>query len=115
MKSTIDFEKMETSILNEITSRLVRGFNPEKIILFGSRARNEATDRSDVDLLVICKDGNSRYRLMVEMDRALRGILIGRDIVVMTPEEFERGKHLIGSIAQPASLEGQILYERRAN
>ncbi len=99
-------------ILNEITSRLVSRFRPEKIILFGSRARGTADARSDVDLLVICHINNGRHQLMVEMDRALRGILVGRDIVVMTPEEFDRDQRIPGTLAQPASLEGQVLYER---
>ena len=37
----------------EITDRIVRQFEPERIILFGSQARGDADDRSDVDLLVV--------------------------------------------------------------
>ena len=48
---------------------------------------------------------------MVAMDRALRGIGFARDIIVLTPEEFDRDRHIPGTIARPASLEGRVIYE----
>lgn len=53
-----------------------------------------------------------RRALMVAMDRALRGLGFPRDVIVLTPEEFERDRHIPGTIARPASLEGKVLYER---
>jgi hypothetical protein len=44
------------------------------------------------------------------MDRAL-GLGFARDIVVLTPEEYERDRHLPGTVARPAWLEGKVLYE----
>jgi predicted nucleotidyltransferase len=98
-------------VLNEITERLVKGFHPDKIILFGSQARGTADNRSDVDLLVVCGVPNGRRSLTLAMDRALWGLRLARDIIVLTPEEFEQGRHIPGTIARPASLEGRILYE----
>ena len=49
---------------------------------------------------------------MVAMDRALRGLGFARDVVVMTPEEFERDRKIPGTVARPAALEGKILYAR---
>lgn len=45
------------------------------------------------------------------MDRALWGLRLTRDIIVLTPEEFERDRQMPGTIARPASLEGKVLYE----
>lgn len=98
-------------IIKEATQRLVKNFYPRKIILFGSQARGEADKRSDVDLLVVCPIRGSRRALMVAMDRALRGIGFARDIIVLTPEEFDRDRHISGTIARPASLEGRVIYE----
>ena len=39
--------------LDEIVSRIVQRFHPEKIILFGSHARGTTNTQSDVDLLVV--------------------------------------------------------------
>lgn len=97
--------------IKDATQRLVKNFYPKKIILFGSQARGKADKRSDVDLLVICPIRGSRRALMVAMDRALRGIGFARDIIVLTPEEFERDRHIPGTIARPASLEGRVIYE----
>jgi predicted nucleotidyltransferase len=99
-------------ILNEVKERLVRGFHPEKIILFGSQARGTADDRSDVDILVVCEVTNGRTSLTLAMDRALWGLRLARDIVVLTPEEFECDRHIPGTIARYARKEGRVLYER---
>ena len=97
-------------VFQEVTRRLVGQFRPERIILFGSQARGTADRHSDVDLLVICRLDRKRRDLMVAMDRALRGLPIARDIVVLTPEEFERDRHIPGTVARPAWREGRVLY-----
>ncbi|MDQ1317015.1 MAG: hypothetical protein QG588_664, partial [Candidatus Poribacteria bacterium] len=49
--------------------------------------------------------------LTLAMYRALRGLGIAKDIVILTPEEFERDRRIPGTLARPAWLEGKILYE----
>ena len=91
---------------------LVDQFQPHRVILFGSHARGTADARSDVDLLVVCPVRESRRALQVAMDRALRGCGFARDIIVLTREEYERDRHIPGTVARPAWLEGRVLYER---
>jgi predicted nucleotidyltransferase len=91
---------------------LVDRFHPDRVILFGSHSRGAAHGDSDVDLLVVCQVEDSRRALQVAMDRALRGCNFARDIVVLTREEFERDRHIPGTIARPAWLEGRVLSER---
>jgi predicted nucleotidyltransferase len=98
-------------ILRLATERLVQQFQPQRVILFGSQARGTADARSDVDLLVVCPIAGGRRGTMVAMDRALRDLGFARDIVILTPEEFERDRHIPGTVARPAWLEGKILYE----
>ncbi|MBN2563303.1 MAG: nucleotidyltransferase domain-containing protein [Phycisphaerae bacterium] len=105
---------VERQILQEAVQRLVERFAPSRIILFGSQARGTADHRSDVDLLVICPVAGRRRDLMVAMDRALVGLGIARDVIVLTPEEFERDRHIPGTVARPASLEGKVLYDSAA-
>lgn len=100
------------AVLNSVCKKLVEGFHPVRIILFGSQARRQADPRSDIDLLVICPFSGSRRELMLKMDRSLKGMEIGRDILVMRPEEFDRDKDIPGTIARPAYKEGIVLYER---
>ena len=50
--------------------------------------------------------------MMVAMDRTLRGSGFARDIIILTPDEFERDKEIPGTIARPAWKEGVTLYVR---
>ena len=97
--------------LSKVRERLVDGFAPNRIIIFGSQARGIADNRSDVDILVVCSFEGKRRHLMLEMDRALRGLGLARDIMILTPEEFELDRHIPGTIARPAWKEGKVLYE----
>ena len=99
-------------ILTEVAKRLSAKFHPHKIILFGSQARQTADDRSDVDILVVSPIKGKRRALMVDMDRALEGLGIARDIVILSPEEFEIDRQIPGTIARPAWKEGRVLYEQ---
>ena len=99
-------------VLRQATERLVARFHPDRIILFGSQARGTADKHSDVDLLVILPIRGNRWDLMVEMDRALDDVRMPSEVVVLSPEEFERDRHIPGTIARPACREGKVLYER---
>lgn len=102
---------VDERILSEAVRRLVEGFSPQKVILFGSQARGTADPRSDTDLLVVCPIPGDRAQLALAMDRTLRGLRLARDIIVLSPEEYERDRLIPGTIARPASLEGRLLYE----
>ena len=101
----------DNKVLTEAVNRLVNKFHPIKIILFGSQARGTADKYSDFDLLVICPLSKKRRELMLDMDLALEGLGLARDILILTPEEFEINRNIPGTIARPASLEGKVLYE----
>lgn len=104
---------MTEKIIKEAARRLVKEFHPQSIILFGSYARGTADKHSDVDLLVICPFKKDRKKLMVEMDMALWGLGMARDIVILTLEEFEVEKEIPGTIARYAWKEGKSLYEQK--
>ena len=98
--------------LAEVTKRLVNGFHPYKIILFGSQARGTADDRSDIDILVISAVKGDRFALILDMYDSLQGMNLAKDIIVLTPDEFERDRQIPGTVARPAWMEGKILYEQ---
>lgn len=104
---------ISADLLDEVVKRLSR-FQPQRIILFGSQARGTADSRSDVDILVIGEFEEGRAEIALAMDRALRGLKLARDVIVMTLEEFERDRDIPGTIARPAAMEGRVLYERAA-
>jgi predicted nucleotidyltransferase len=100
--------------IEEMVRRIVAGFDPEKIILFGSHARGDAGPDSDADLLVVMKVSGSKREKAVEIDLALAEIGLPKDVIVVTPEEVERYKDLVGTIIYPALREGEVIYERVA-
>lgn len=98
--------------IREMVRRIVRQFQPERIILFGSHARGEAGPDSDVDLLVVMPAGKKREKA-VQIGVALHDIRVPKDIIVTTPEDYEWRKEVIGTIEWPATREGKVLYARR--
>ncbi len=97
----------------DVIGRIVEGFDPLRVILFGSRARDDAGPHSDVDLLVVMPDGiGDERQVTLEIRRALRDLPVAKDIVVTTPEEIERRGDLVGTVLRPALREGKTLYER---
>jgi predicted nucleotidyltransferase len=93
-----------------IKRRIVRGFNPERIILFGSQARGDARPDSDVDLIVVMRDVPNRRSAAVDVRTALRGIPLALDVLVTTPEQLIEDADLIGTVFRPAVREGVTIY-----
>jgi predicted nucleotidyltransferase len=97
-------------VVRQMAERIASLFAPERIILFGSWARGEQTPDSDVDLLVIVREVEDRRALRVAMRRAVNGMGLPKDIIVLTADEFEANRHVPGTVAYPADREGRVLY-----
>lgn len=99
--------------LRKIARAIVEQFDPEQIILFGSHARNQAHEHSDIDLLVVMNLEGSRREKALEIGMAVHPIASSTDVIVVTPDEFAWRKDVVGTIEYPAAREGRSLYERR--
>lgn len=99
--------------LKKVVEKITINFNPEKIILFGSYAYGHPTIDSDIDLLIVMNTDIKPHKRAVPVRKILKGIGIPKDIIVKTPEEFERFKDIIGTIIYPAVHKGKVLYEKR--
>lgn len=100
--------------IREMVRRIVERFHPEQIILFGSHARGTAGPDSDVDLLVVMRDPGSKRKMAIEIRVELGGMGVPKDVIVVTPEEVERYRGVVGTLIYPALREGTVLYERPA-
>ena len=77
--------------LQKISERLKKNYNAEKVILFGSYARGEETEDSDVDLLVIAPQKERFFERIASAKRLIRDLRNGLPVapIVLTPEEAE--------------------------
>ncbi len=82
---------------------------PEKIILFGSRARDDYHADSDYDLLVV-KGQVHRRELAKKIYRQLIGFGWPVDIIVVHPEDIEKYADAPYTVIGSAVEEGKLLY-----
>ena len=99
--------------LSEVVNRIVSKFHPDKIILFGSWARGDAQEDSDLDLLVVLSTVEHKRKAAIEVLRALNGLPISKDVIVTTPQEIEERGNIVGYILRPALEEGKVIYESK--
>jgi len=104
---------VSTSVIGKMVQRIVRQFWPEQVILFGSHARGDANEDSDVDFLVVMPVQGSKAEQEVRIGVALHDFAVPKDIVVSTPEEFAWRKDIVGTIEYPAVREGKVLYVKQ--
>ena len=103
---------IDSNKINEIVSRIAKGFNPEKIILFGSLANGNPDMDSDLDLLIIQETELPMHKRGLDIRLALIGTMIPMDLLVYTKTEFEEEKKKKYSFISSAIKNSKVLYER---
>ncbi len=104
-------DRVDNSLISEIVRRIVVTARPQKVILFGSRARGDAHLDSDIDLLVVADDPQPRSQRASALYGVLSDILVPMDILVYRPEEIEEWRNVPQAFVTTAVREGSILYE----
>lgn len=103
-------------VLDQMVRAIVEAVDPEQVILFGSRARGDAREESDVDLVVVESEpfGKTRSRRLeaVRLWRALSGFLVPKDILVYSRDEVALWRDSLNHVLAQALREGKVLYER---
>ena len=102
------------SVVAEMTERVRRTINPDRLILFGSRARGDSDLSSDYDLLIIAPSGLPRHRRTAAVYRLLAGMGVPKEIVWWTPEEVAEWRDVRSHFINTALREGKVLYEKSA-
>ena len=98
--------------ISEIINKIVLGYNPDKIILFGSYAAGNPNDDSDLDLFVIKESDLPRPQRTVQVRKMLYGSMIPIDLIVYTPQEINDSKENKFSFVYKVLSTGKTLYER---
>lgn len=91
--------------------RRLREYDPEKVILFGSRSRGASDRYSDYDLVIIKK---TRKRFLDRIKEVIQIIKpnYATDIFVYTPREFQRMIAEENPFLQHVLKEGKVIYEK---
>lgn len=97
--------------IEKIKNSIVESFNPDKIILYGSYAYGNPNNQSDIDLLIVMPFEGRSSKVTLEIWKKIKPEF-SIDLIVRTPEDFQRryieGDSLIGDAVDY----GKILYER---
>ncbi len=97
--------------IQQAVERLVKAANPSKVILFGSYARGDATEDSDLDLMVIEREVRNAGEEMIRLHRAVGNVGVGVDVLVYSDREASRRSQVPGTVLYWAFREGKVLYD----
>jgi len=98
--------------IQQISDIIVENIHPCKIILFGSYARGDATDDSDLDLLIVKKEVSNKRAEMVQARRLLSPLRVPVDILVASEDHLNSSwKDYPGTYLYDVTREGVVLYE----
>jgi predicted nucleotidyltransferase len=103
-----------TEEINRIKDIIVREYQPDAIILFGSHARKNAKPESDIDILVISDREKQlpRYKRGLNVRLKLSEVKTPKDILFYTHEDMERWQGVKHTFVETVMNEGIVLYER---
>lgn len=99
--------------IKEVANKIVKEFQPEKIILFGSFIWGKPTSNSDVDLLLIKNSKMNKHLLQVNLGRILFGNGVPMDTLIYTPKEIENRLNLGDFFINDIIKKGKIIYEKK--
>ena len=102
----------QTALLEHVTKTIVERFHPKRIVVFGSHARGDARPDSDLDLFIEMDTPHRPPDRAIEVSEVFGLRPWSMDIVVYTPEEVRRLRHVKGTLLSVIEKEGKVLYEQ---
>jgi len=107
----IEIMHVRSELLDTIVARLTAVARPARVIVFGSTVTDTTSADSDIDLLILLDEVDDARLEGVRLRRALRGVAMPFDVIVMRTDCFEETKDIVGGIAYPANKYGRVIYE----
>jgi len=96
--------------IQEAVELLGKAANPVRIILFGSYARGDIKESSDLDFLVVEKEIKARRMETVRLRDVLSPLRIPVDILVVSEKSYNEWKDAPGTVIYEAAIEGKVVY-----
>lgn len=106
----LDTRAKKMAYIKRLCRKIVEGFHPDKIILFGSRAYGKPRADSDIDLLLVMPyEGDSALvasRILNYLD-----VLVSLDLLVRTAEEVRQRIEIGDQFMKEIVETGKVMYE----
>ena len=99
--------------IKKVAKRIGDAADADTVILFGSHARGDANENSDVDLLVVAGSDLPRFKRSRNLYKLFKPYPFGMDILVYTPSEMKKARKTPLSFISRVLREGKTVYERR--
>ena len=96
--------------LDRVVRRLIERFDPIAIYLFGSRARGDAGDDSDYDLMLVLADDSTRARSRQAIWDAAQSRRIDVNPFLTRAEAFAWRRHEVGTLEHEVQVDGIRLH-----
>jgi uncharacterized protein len=100
----------DPAVLDELVRRVVESVHPLRIILFGSAARDEMRQSSDLDTLIVVPDQSDCFAVNKVLARKMRGLGCAVDLVVVRQSDLEQYGGNPYLVLHTALSEGKELY-----
>lgn len=98
---------------NGLLANIIRLINPRRVILFGSRARGDAREDSDWDVLIVVDDDTRQEQVNWQvMGEVRRGVRAALELIPFRESTFRDRQSVGGSLPWRAATEGLVVYER---
>ncbi len=112
-REKIKLEPITPELIKVVVERIVKAIDPDKIILFGSFAKGNPHEYSDLDLFVI-KSGIDNYLVLQgQIDSLFWDHSFPLDVLVRSPEQVIRALKGGNSFLKYEVLgKGKLLYEK---
>lgn len=106
---------LEPAQLSQAAERVAAAASrPATVIVFGSYARGDASEASDLDLVVIEPELPDKAGEYLRLKAAVGRIGVGVDLLLFARPDFERRSQVPGTLPYWAKKEGKVLHDAAA-
>jgi len=110
-KRVHDYPRIK-AVVEQVVHRLVAALSPRQVILYGSYVHGRPTPDSDLDFLVISDSTEPNYRQSRNARKVIGEVEMPVDVFVLSRQEFDETKNVIGGLAYVPAKYGVVVYEK---